>query len=122
MQLSDFTRNLTKEAKEGLFDPPIGRDNVINDVFRILSQEGKSNALIIGDAGVGKTNIVEGLAYWIANQKVPPDFKKDEIIELNITQLNSGAMYVGQFEERVAINMPIQGTAADIMTASATAS
>lgn len=101
MELSDFTRNLTKEAKEGLFDPPIGRNDVIDNIFRILSQDGKSNALIIGEAGVGKTNIVEGLAYWIANQKVPPDFRKNEIIELNITQLNSGAMYVGQFEERV---------------------
>lgn len=101
MEINDFTRDLTKEAESGLLESPIGREDELKTIIKMLSQEGKSSVLLLGPAGSGKTIIAEGLALLIVNNETPKDFPRKRILELNMTALNSGAMYVGQFEERV---------------------
>lgn len=101
MEISDFTRDLTAEARSGLLERPIGRDRELKVIVGVLGSSDKSNALIIGPAGSGKTMLAEGLACMITEGDVPAEYPRSKVIELNTTALNSGAMYVGQFEERV---------------------
>jgi ATP-dependent Clp protease ATP-binding subunit ClpC len=99
--LDKFGRDLTKLARERKLSPCIGRREEIKKVAQILLQKRKNNPLLVGDAGVGKTCIVEGLAQKIVQREVPDNLKDLRIIEINISSLVAGAMYRGQFEERL---------------------
>lgn len=92
---------LTDLAKAGKLDPVIGRDTEIRDVIRILSRKTKNNPVLIGEPGVGKTAIVEGLAQRIIRGDVPDGLKDRQVFSLDMTALMAGAMYRGQFEERL---------------------
>ncbi len=99
--LEKFGRDLTKEAREGKIDPVIGRDNEIRNALRILSRRKKNNPVLIGNPGVGKTAIVEGLAQRIGNNDVPEPLQGRKIFSLDMGALVAGAKYRGQFEERL---------------------
>ena len=96
-----YTRNLTKLAKENKLDPVIGRDNEISRIIQILSRRTKNNPILIGEAGVGKTAIVEGLALRIATNDVPESLKDKELVSLDLGLLVAGTKYRGEFEERM---------------------
>lgn len=99
--LEKYGRNLVEAVKEGKMDPVIGRDQEIRDVIRILSRKTKNNPVLIGEPGVGKTAIVEGLAQRIVKKDVPEGLKDKQIYELDMSALIAGASYRGQFEERL---------------------
>ena len=99
--LEKFGTDLTALAKTGKLDPVIGRDTEIRDVIRILSRKTKNNPVLIGEPGVGKTAIVEGLAQRIIRGDVPEGLKDRIVFSLDMTALMAGAMYRGQFEERL---------------------
>lgn len=99
--LKDFGRNLTDFAAQGKLDPVIGRDEEIRRVIRILSRKTKNNPILVGEPGVGKTAIAEGLAQKIVAGDVPENLKDKEIIELDVPALIAGASYQGQFEKRL---------------------
>ena len=99
--LKEFGRNLTDEAVSNKIDPIIGRDEEIRRVIRILSRKTKNNPILIGEPGVGKTAIAEGLAQKIVEGNVPESLKDKEIIELDVPALIAGASFQGQFEKRI---------------------
>ncbi|KRK64484.1 ClpL [Companilactobacillus tucceti DSM 20183] len=99
--LDKLGRNLTQEARDGLLDPVIGRDKEIQETAEVLSRRTKNNPILVGDAGVGKTAVVEGLAQAIVKGDVPAAIKDKEIISVDVSALEAGTQYRGSFEENV---------------------
>lgn len=99
--LDKLGRNLTQEARDGMLDAVIGRDKEIQETAEVLSRRTKNNPILVGDAGVGKTAIVEGLAQAIVKGNVPAAIKDKEIISIDISSLEAGTQYRGSFEENI---------------------
>lgn len=99
--LEKYARNLTKLAKENKIEPVIGRDSEIRRIIKILSRKTKNNPVLVGDPGVGKTAIVEGMALKIIAGQVPDNLKNKQIFELDLTSILAGASYKGEFERRI---------------------
>ena len=115
--LEKYGQDLTKRAREGKIDPVIGRDDEIRRVIQVLSRRTKNNPVLIGEPGVGKTAIVEGLARRIASGDVPEGLKNKRLISLDIAALLAGAKYRGEFEERLkAVLKEITDSAGEVIT------
>ena len=99
--LNKYARDLTEAAKQGKLDPVIGRDEEIRRSIQVLSRRTKNNPVLIGEPGVGKTAIIEGLAHRIANEDVPETLKDRKVMSLDLGALVAGAKYRGEFEERL---------------------
>ena len=99
--LAEFTRDLTAMAREGRFDPVIGREEEIARTIRILSRRTKNDPVLIGEPGVGKTAVVEGLAEWIGEGNVPDALLDQRILSLDLAGMVAGTKYRGEFEERI---------------------
>src|SRR3546814_7206243 len=98
---SDLSRNLNELAREGKLDPVIGRDEEIRRVIQILSRRTKNNPILVGEPGVGKTAIAEGIAHRIIKGDAPENLKKKTVFSLDMGALIAGAKYKGEFEERL---------------------
>jgi ATP-dependent Clp protease ATP-binding subunit ClpC len=99
--LDNFSRDLIKLAEEGKIDPVIGRDDEVKRIAQILSRKKKNNVVIVGDAGVGKSALVEKLALMVYKNECPPNLLDKRIMSLDLTSLVAGTKYRGQFEERI---------------------
>jgi len=114
--LEKYSRDLTQAAREGKLDPVIGRDNEILRLIQILSRRTKNNPVLIGEAGVGKTAIAEGLAQKIANNDVPEILSGKRVIQLDLGAMIAGSRFRGEFEERLkAVVEEIQRAGGDII-------
>ncbi|VGU80600.1 AAA family ATPase [Streptococcus pyogenes] len=100
-ELTQLGTNLTQEARQGHLDPVIGRNKEIQDTAEILARRTKNNPVLVGDAGVGKTAVIEGLAQAIVNGDVPAAIKNKEIVSIDISSLEAGTQYRGSFEETI---------------------
>jgi ATP-dependent Clp protease ATP-binding subunit ClpB len=108
--LGKYTRDLTRDAEDGKLDPVIGRDDEIRRALQVLSRRTKNNPVLIGDPGVGKTAIVEGIAARIASDDVPESLRGRKVLSLDLSSLLAGAKYRGEFEERMkAVLAEIEG-------------
>ncbi|MBW8640824.1 ATP-dependent chaperone ClpB [Hoeflea sp. WL0058] len=114
--LKKYARDLTEEAREGKLDPVIGRDDEIRRTIQVLSRRTKNNPVLIGEPGVGKTAIAEGLALRIINGDVPESLKDKQLLALDMGALIAGAKYRGEFEERLkAVLSEVQSAAGNII-------
>ena len=115
--LEKYGHDLTQRARDGKIDPVIGRDDEIRRVIQVLSRRTKNNPVLIGEPGVGKTAIVEGLARRIADGDVPEGLKGKRLVSLDIASLLAGAKYRGEFEERLkAVLKEITDSAGEVIT------
>ncbi|MBB3267150.1 ATP-dependent Clp protease ATP-binding subunit ClpB [Azospirillum sp. OGB3] len=114
--LKKYTRDLTESAREGKLDPVIGRDEEIRRTIQVLARRTKNNPVLIGEPGVGKTAIVEGLAQRIVKGDVPEGLKNKKLLSLDLAGMVAGAKYRGEFEERLkAVLQEIQAAAGEII-------
>ncbi|MEZ4338497.1 MAG: ATP-dependent chaperone ClpB [Sandaracinaceae bacterium] len=114
--LEKFTHDLTKDAREGKIDPVIGRDEEIRRVMQVLSRRTKNNPVLIGEPGVGKTAIVEGIAQRIASGDVPESLKDKKLLSLDLGAMIAGTKYRGEFEDRLkALLKEVEGAAGEII-------
>ncbi|CAM3176925.1 AAA family ATPase [Leuconostoc rapi] len=113
--LAKLGRNLTQEARDGLLDPVIGRNKEIQETAEILGRRTKNNPVLVGDAGVGKTAVVEGLAQAIVNGDVPAAIKDKEIYSIDISSLEAGTQFRGAFEENIQNLMKEVKTAGNVI-------